>query len=121
MNEDKKYEYKGVVAKSSDSCYLFFEKAPGDFSDGFPITDSEGIYKHLKAEQLTFCKVRFCDGTIAMPVDSFSDLSEAFIQIQDLAVITVLDKEQNETNALEALEKAGDSLLESFFKEPIFK
>lgn len=110
MAENKQYEYKGVVGRTDNSCYLFFEQEPGVYSDGFPISDAEGIYTHLKKEQLSFCKVRFCDGTEAMPFDSFSDLSEAFIQIKDLAVITVLDKNEQETDALQALEKAGGAL-----------
>lgn len=113
-------EYKGLVINNNGESYLFYEKEDKTLSDGFPITDSDGIYKDLKDCQINFCKVQFCDGTVPMKFESFKNLDDIFFKIKDLAVISIFDKEKESMKAILALKEDGSEMAEYFFSQPIF-
>ncbi len=118
---NKEHEYNALVVRhSSGQCFLFYEVTKGVLSTGDPITDSEKIYENFKVSSIGFCKVCFCDGTEPKPIEFFTAENQPFIAIKDLATITLLDDEEKECDAYEALKKNG-SLMCDFFEEEIFK
>jgi hypothetical protein len=113
-------EYKGLIARDGDDCYLFFEISKGKFSDGIPLTDSQKIYVNLLPSQLNCCKVQFCDGTEPMPFESFENLEDIFFNLKDIAVLSLRTGEGLEGNALQALKESGDEIMTVFFEDEIF-
>jgi hypothetical protein len=114
-------EYKALIIKNlEDKCVLFFETEDGKISDGIPITDSQGIYNNISHNQIVFSKVEFCDGTIPMRFEHFSDIDDIFFRIKDLCSISLFDNDKKEVVALESFLAKPNELSEEFFKQPIF-
>lgn len=110
-------EYNGLIVKSGETCYLFFEKSKGDFSQGLPLNDYEKIYDNLLKNEIGLCKVQFCDGTESVPFESFESLEDIYFQIKDLSKLVL----KSHLKAIDAIKKEGAEFITEIFEQPDFK